>query len=81
MMEIFEEGNFCKTTSMKISRRKLSRIFMLVIIAWVARMRLSRNVSPPRYTTGKGRYRAHAHPVGPCDSFNQLAKKLVTRLV
>ena len=31
----------------------------------------------PRYTTGNGCYRVHAHPVG---HVTQLAKKLVTQL-
>ena len=68
-----------ETTRMKISRRKLSRIHA------IDQIRVARDVREsflPRYTTGNGRYHARAHTsCRPCDSFNQLAKKLVTCLV
>ena len=54
----------------------------LSVMLWLACMRRSRKFSP-RYTTELEMVvTVHVHILyRPCDSFNQLAKKLVTRLV
>ena len=81
--EIFEGENFCETTSMKISRRKLSRVQSIELRACdVREENFRKNCLIPLYnwkwSSPRTRTRTSCRP---CDSFNQLAKKLVARLV